>query len=182
MIDALNLAATVASGWQQFQAHRSSIHHDDELHVRGIAASTEHHYQQMITDLLAASKETDRDVWEQRQGQFNNLMLSATLMFGVAMSAIIEGNFEPSGHETAHRQAMFTVFAVCEAAALSCLFLCLVACLLVSRRMSLYMCAVPHAPARPVFSSSARTTPLTPSLACAGSTALLGSCPASVGS
>ena len=79
--------------------------------------------------------EADRDVWEQRNGQFNNLMHSATLMFGIAMSAIIEGNFQYTGHESDDDNPLLaTVFATFEAMALSSLFLCLVCCLLVSRR------------------------------------------------
>tara|TARA_B100000524_G_scaffold287909_1_gene162967 strand:- start:1740 stop:2156 length:417 start_codon:yes stop_codon:yes gene_type:complete len=137
------------------------VDHDRELHVRQIASNTEHHYQQLIAELLAAAKEADRDVWEQRNGQFNNLMLSATLMFGVAMSAIIEGNFDQNFSTTTT-----VLFASCEALALSFLFVSLIGCLLVSRRMSLYMiqrvrlpCNVPAAsqpPASGNYGTSSR--------------------------
>ena len=88
----------------------------------------------LCAELLTAAKEADRDVWEQRNGQFNNLMLSATLMFGVAVASIVEGNFNQTvnGHAT----AWFAFFVAC---ALSFLFVSLVCCMLVSRRMSIYM-------------------------------------------
>ena len=53
---------------------------------------------------------------------------------GVAMSAIIEGNFDKQDN-----RKLTLMFATFEALALSLLFLCLVCCLLVSRRMSIYM-------------------------------------------
>ena len=92
-------------------------------------------FQQLTAELLSAAKETDRDVWEQRNGQFQTLILAATLMFGVAMSAIIEGNFDAGAASPPARIA----FAAFVALALSSLFLCLIACVLVSRRMSYYM-------------------------------------------
>jgi len=61
-------------------------------------------------------------------------MLASILMFGVGMSAIIEGNFDMS--ESPISIVLFSTF---EAVALSTLFLSLVCCLLVSRRMSVYM-------------------------------------------
>uniref|UniRef100_A0A7S4B5X8 Transmembrane protein n=2 Tax=Chrysotila carterae TaxID=13221 RepID=A0A7S4B5X8_CHRCT len=134
LLEALNLLASVYGTYHNHATHKQTLSHDQELHVRALAASTEQHYQQLIAELLAAAKEADRDVWEQRNGQFNNLMLSAILMFGVAMSAIIEGNFDK--HEN---YVLSMAFAACEALSLSLLFLCLVCCLLVSRRMSIYM-------------------------------------------
>ena len=74
-------------------------------------------------------------MWEQRNGQFQTLILAATLMFGVAMSAIIEGNFDAGAASPPARIAFATFVAL----ALSSLFLCLIACVLVSRRMSYYM-------------------------------------------
>ena len=61
-------------------------------------------------------------------------MLASILMFGVGMSAIIEGNFDTT--ESPMQVLLFSTF---EALALSTLFLSLVCRLLVSRRMSIYM-------------------------------------------
>ena len=132
--DALSFGAGIASLYRGEQLHRQTLEHDKELHVRGIASSTEQHFQELCAELLTAAKEADRDVWEQRNGQFNNLMLSSTLMFGVAVASIVEGNFNQTvdGHAT----AWFACFVAC---ALSFLFVSLVCCMLVSRRMSIYM-------------------------------------------
>jgi hypothetical protein len=61
-------------------------------------------------------------------------MLASILMFGVSMSAIIEGNFDMT-----ESHICILLFSTFEALALSTLFLSLVCCLLVSRRMSVYM-------------------------------------------
>ncbi|EOD32929.1 hypothetical protein EMIHUDRAFT_253222 [Emiliania huxleyi CCMP1516] len=133
-LDLLSLGASFWSIHETRQTHQNAVQVDRDLHVRGLAAAAEHHYQQLIAELLAAAKEADRDVWEQRNGQFNNLMLASILMFGVGMSAIIEGNFDLNDSGMA-----VIVFSFFEAVALSTLFLSLVSCLLVSRRMSIYM-------------------------------------------
>ena len=135
IFDVLSLGAGLASLYRGEKLHKSTLEHDKELHVRGIASSTEQHFQELCAELLTAAKEADRDVWEQRNGQFQTLILAATLMFGVAMSAIIEGNFDAGAASPPARIAFATFVAL----ALSSLFLCLIACVLVSRRMSYYM-------------------------------------------
>jgi hypothetical protein len=171
IFDVLSLGAGLASLYRGEKLHKSTLEHDKELHVRGIASSTEQHFQELCAELLTAAKEADRDVWEQRNGQFNNLMLSSTLMFGVAVASIVEGNFnqvrvrvrarvrvrvrvrvrgrvrvtvrvrvsvEGNFNQTVdgHATAWFALFVAC---ALSFLFVSLVCCMLVSRRMSIYM-------------------------------------------
>ena len=134
LLDALALGASAAGLYRGEKLHQQSLEHDKELHVRGIASATEQHFQELCAELLTAAKEADRDVWEQRNGQFNNLMLSATLMFGVAVASIVEGNFDQDVAATI--TGMFAFFVAC---ALSFLFVSLVCCMLVSRRMSIYM-------------------------------------------
>ena len=128
------VGTSLFAAWRAERLHRNSLHADGDLHMRALAQQTEQHFQQLTAELLSAAKETDRDVWEQRNGQFNNLMLSSTLMFGVAVASIVEGNFNQTvdGHAT----AWFAFFVAC---ALSFLFVSLVCCMLVSRRMSIYM-------------------------------------------
>ena len=90
IFDVLSLGAGLASLYRGEKLHKSTLEHDKELHVRGIASSTEQHFQELCAELLTAAKEADRDVWEQRNGQFNNLMLSSTLMFGVAVASSVD--------------------------------------------------------------------------------------------
>ena len=54
--EASNLIATVASaGVNYYQSNR--------LHGRSTTTTTELHFQALAADLLAATKEADRDVW-----------------------------------------------------------------------------------------------------------------------
>ena len=111
------------------------VDHDRALHVKGVAANTEQHFQSLTAELLAAAKEADRDVWEQRNSQFNNLLICATLMFGIAMSTIIEGSYD----DQESTDLLNLLFVTSVGFSLVSLFVCLVACLLVMRRMSRYM-------------------------------------------
>jgi hypothetical protein len=162
LLDALSFGAAAAGLYRGEKLHRQTLEHDKELHVRGIASSTEQHFQELCAELLTAAKEADRDVWEQRNGQFNNLMLSATLMFGVAVASIVEGNFNQDVSDERTSEVITGIFAFFVACALSFLFVSLVrlgppnprrprrgthrsggaaqvSCMLVSRRMSIYM-------------------------------------------
>jgi hypothetical protein len=124
---------------------RKSLGQERALHEQECAVATEQHFQQLSTELLAISKEADRDVWEQRNNQFNNLLVCATLMFGVATGNINEGTFQFDPHEeklgmTAgsilSRDGMFVLLS---GVSIGSLFLSIIACLAVMRRMSNYM-------------------------------------------
>ena len=73
----------VAAGFQVY-SHKKSLEQERDLHEHDCSLATEQHFQSLSTELLAIAKEADRDVWEQRNNQFNNLLVSATLMFGLA--------------------------------------------------------------------------------------------------
>ena len=60
-----------------------------------------------------------------------SLLRVLVFLMAIAMSAIIEGNFQYTGHESDDDNPLLaTVFATFEVMALSSLFLCLVCCLL----------------------------------------------------
>ena len=85
MAELMSVGTSLFAAWRAERLHRNSLHADGDLHMRALAQQTEQHFQQLTAELLSAAKETDRDVWEQRNGQFQTLILAATLMFGVAM-------------------------------------------------------------------------------------------------
>ena len=120
--EALNFGVQALGTWRAEELHRRALAQDTSLHGRSIAAATEQHFQAISAELLSDAKEADRDVWEQRNGQFNNLLVCGTLMFGIAMSTIIEGSF--SSQATSGLAA--TAFTTSVALALLSLFVCLI--------------------------------------------------------
>ena len=93
--DVASVCVSACSAWRAEQLGRKAIQQEKELYVKGVATSTEQHYQALTAELTTAAKEADRDVWEQRNVQFNNLLVCATLMFGLAMGTVVEGSFAP---------------------------------------------------------------------------------------
>ena len=94
----LNLLGT---GFSVYSFKRS-LQQQADLHEEEMATSTEQHFSSLSTELLAIAKEADRDVWEQRNNQFNNLLVCAVLMFGVAVGNINEGTYQYSGTDDLH--------------------------------------------------------------------------------
>ena len=124
---------------------RRSLRQQADLHEEEMATSTEQHFSSLSTELLAIAKEADRDVWEQRNNQFNNLLVCATLMFGVAVGNINEGTYKFDKLEDGHGVEIGSLvsrdglFAMLSGVSMGAFFLCIVACLIVMRRMSSYM-------------------------------------------
>ena len=86
-------------------SHHKSLKQEKALHEEECAIGTEQHFQALSTDMLSITKEADRDVWEQRNNQFNNMLVCATLMFGVPINNINQGAYQPAA-ETAAEEAV----------------------------------------------------------------------------
>ena len=85
----------IAAGFQVY-SHKKSLEQERDLHEHDCSLATEQHFQSLSTELLAIAKEADRDVWEQRNNQYNNMIVCATLMFTVPINNINQGAY----HET----------------------------------------------------------------------------------
>ena len=48
-------------------------------------------YQQLNADLISSSKESERDMFDQRNQSFQTIILSASVMFGSLSTVIIQG-------------------------------------------------------------------------------------------
>lgn len=112
-----------------------SVDQANSLHRKELAASMATHFQQLSHDLFAAAKEADRDVWEQYNGRFNNLMLLTVLMLSVTVSLVTEGTFEPN----ASSAALSIMFMLGTAVATALFVACLTASMVATRQMSTLM-------------------------------------------
>ena len=86
----------------QIYTMRKSLNQEKNLHDHELALSTEQHFTSLSTELLAIAKEADRDVWEQRNNQFDQMLVCAVLMFGVAVGNINEGTYGFDKYEDQH--------------------------------------------------------------------------------
>ena len=129
----------------QYLSMTKSLQQERDLHSHELAVSTDQHFTSLSTELLAISKEADRDVWEQRNNQFNQMLVCAVLMFGVAFGNINEGTYnndnitDKRGNDFGSLLTKDGLFVLFTGASIGSLFICIVSCLLVMRRMSNYM-------------------------------------------
>ena len=134
----------VAAGFQVY-SHKKSLEQERDLHEHDCSLATEQHFQSLSTELLAIAKEADRDVWEQRNNQYNNMIVCATLMFTVPINNINQGAYHETdegakyGKEFASLFTMDGMFTIFTGVSVGSLFVCIVACFVVTRRMSSYM-------------------------------------------
>ena len=141
----LDTALTLLSAGFGVYAHHRSLSQEKSLHEHECATSTEQHFASLSAELLAIAKEADRDVWEQRNSQFNNLLVCAVLMFGVAVGNINEGTYKFDQDEDMHGLEARSLwsrdgsFVLLSGISIGSLFICISACLIVMRRMSSYM-------------------------------------------
>ena len=111
------------------------VHQDQELHRRELATSMATHFQTLSQDLFAAAKEADRDVWEQNNDRFNNLMILTVLMLGITSSLVTDGSFNASNAS----QEFELAFLIATSAALACYIGSLSAAIRATRDMSVLM-------------------------------------------
>ena len=111
------------------------VKQDQELHRKELATSMATHFQTLSQDLFAAAKEADRDVWEQNNDRFNNLMILTVLMLGITSSLVTEGSFNASNAS----QEFELAFLIATSAALACYIGSLSAAIRATRDMSVLM-------------------------------------------
>ena len=142
---ALDTAANLIGAGFSVYSHKKSLQQDKLHHEHDCALAAEQHFQEASLSLLAIAKEADREVWEQRNNQFNNMLVCATLMFGVPINNINQGAYhetEAQALEGEHIAAIFKMdglFVVFTGVSVGSLFVCIAACFVVTRRMSSYM-------------------------------------------
>ena len=129
-----HLVEHLVSAGQLFFSIRG-VHQDQELHRRELATSMATHFQTLSQDLFAAAKEADRDVWEQNNDRFNNLMIITVLMLGITSSLVTDGSFNASNAS----QDFELAFLITTSAALAFYFGSLSAAIRATRDMSVLM-------------------------------------------
>ena len=53
------------------------------------------HFQQLNADLLSAAKESERDMWDQRNQQFSNIVLATTIIMTGLITVLVQGVLPP---------------------------------------------------------------------------------------
>jgi hypothetical protein len=96
--------------------------------------SLEQHFQQLNADLIASSRESERDMFDQRNQSFQTIILSSSVMFSALASMISQGNLPlDSG------QVLLVAYSTTCSLSFSFLFLSIVFCIELVIRTSSFM-------------------------------------------
>jgi len=116
------------------ELHSASHQLERSLHQSQLCSALEQHLQDITSDLIVAGKEADRDMWDQRNAQFQTLLLSATVMFAAGMAVIVEGEL-PEKSET----AIIIGYSASVGMSFAFLFVSIILCIRIVVAMSSFM-------------------------------------------
>lgn len=127
------------------QRHKESIEltrrqHETELktvkqtYLLELFNSLEQHFQQLNADLIASSRESERDMFDQRNQSFQTIILASSVMFSALTIIIIEGDLP-----TESGQFLLVAYALTGSLSFSFLFLSIVFCIELVIRTSSFM-------------------------------------------
>lgn len=71
--------------------HKYELETSKKIYLWDASTQMEQHLQQLNADLINANREADRDMYEQRNSQFQTIIVSSTVMFAALCTVIIEG-------------------------------------------------------------------------------------------
>jgi hypothetical protein len=94
----------------------------------------EQHFQQLNADLLAAAKESERDMWDQRNQQFSNIVVATTIIMTGLVTVLVQGVLPPGCSEF-----IKIAYAIANSFSMGLLIICAVLSLEIIIRASNFM-------------------------------------------
>jgi len=156
VIAGINLASSVGDLYQtsniadtekkrSLKLHSESVNVATKLHEENLRiikqayliesiVSLEQHFQQLNADLSHNAKESERDMFDQRNQQYQTIILSSSVMFAALSTVIIQGIL-PNGASS----FICIAYALTTSLSFAFLFLCIVLCIEIVSRASQFM-------------------------------------------
>jgi len=122
------------------ECNLSKEQHNEELklsthqNIREINSELEQHFHQLNADLINATREAERDMYDQRNAELQTLILCATVMFSAEATVIIQGNLPVGIHKL-----IYVLMALCSGVSFALLFFCIVLSTKIVLRSTLFM-------------------------------------------
>lgn len=116
------------------EQHRKDLLESKRNYLLEMFTNLEQHFQQLNADLIANSKEAERDMFDQRNQNFQAITLASSVMFGSLSTAIVDGLL-PSATDS----WLIVTFALSSALSFSFLFFGMIICIEVMIHASHFM-------------------------------------------
>jgi hypothetical protein len=114
--------------------HQEELALSKQLHMMEINSGLQQHIQSLNSDVIAANRESERDMYEQRNQQYGTVILSSTIMFTALCTVMFQAQLPPnSGY------VVEVSMATSAGASFALLFLCIVLCTKLIVRTSQFM-------------------------------------------
>ena len=99
-----------------------------------MSTTLEGHFHELHADLINATREGERSMYDQRNAEFQTLIISSTVMFSGLSTVIIQGYLPP-----ASEAYIFYIMAISCSLSFAFLFLCIVLFMKIVVRTSKFM-------------------------------------------
>lgn len=114
--------------------HEGSLENAKRSYLISIYADIESYYQELNENLISSTLDAERDMVDQRNQQFQTILIAATIILGTTIGVLFQAPFP---QEAAY--ALVVVYATSIAASLLCLFVSIGLCVKVVSLVSRYM-------------------------------------------
>ena len=105
-----------------------------QTYLLQLFSDLEQHFHQLNADLIASTREGERDMYDQRNQGLQTIILASSVMFAALSTLLVEGELPGNASEF-----MYVGFALFAGLSFSLLFLCIVISIEVTMRSSKFM-------------------------------------------
>ena len=114
--------------------HKLDMMNVKKTYLLDLFFSLEQHFQQLNADLISNGRESERDMFDQRNQSYQTIILASSVMFSALSTVIVQGYLPTSAWKF-----ILVGYALFCSLSFTCLFLCIVICIEVIRRASTFM-------------------------------------------
>eukprot|EP01038_Epipyxis_sp_PR26KG_P005928 gene5928-8175_t len=106
---------------QDQKIHRQKSKTSKEMHLKKSYNSLQMHFQSLNSDLMVFARESERDMFDQRNGSFQMMIVASSFLFNTLATVIAQPNINDN---TSHDFRI--AISLCSSVSLGCLFLCII--------------------------------------------------------
>jgi hypothetical protein len=116
------------------EQHKKNLVETKRVYLLELFTNLEQHFQQLNADLISSGKEAERDMFDQRNQNFQTIILASSVMFTALSTVIIDGALP-----TQTSEPLIVAFSLTSALSFAFLFLSMVICMELVMRASSFM-------------------------------------------
>lgn len=114
--------------------HENDMKLVKQTYLLDLFNSLEQHFQQLNADLISSSRESERDMFDQRNQSFQTIILASTVMFSALSNVIVQGTIPSDSGDF-----LLIAYSLTSSLSFFFLFICVVLCIELVIRISTFM-------------------------------------------